>query len=203
MSEAAPILEETRSILNRQLTEIRDQRHQALRVIRVYFAGAALIIALLTTLITTSISIPFQLEMTSRGLVGPIGIFIAGILLIRGILTFYRGIFNALEVLSVKSLEKHMWLKLIQIVYQAIIKKEVPTRAEKRAKVSPNIEEIKENPSVSKLIQQNFENIKYNEDVIESNNDGLVMMYDRMASGIIGFGIGLLILFIVLHEIVP
>lgn len=197
MDNPDSVLEETRSTLDRQITELRDQRHQALRVLRMYFAVAAILIAAVTTLLTASISFPFNVRISEGRVVAPAVILIGILLVGRGIIRFYRGIYDALEVLSVKSVDKHIWLNSVWEIVSVVIGKELSGRETYHAALGPDFERAKSRDNVTEgLIDENISCIKKNSNTIEANNEHLRRMYERMSGGITGFGIGIAMLFL-------
>lgn len=197
MGNSGPVLEETRIILERQIDEIRDQRSQALKILRIYFAVAAILIAVFSTLITASFSIPFDLKLSDRGIVAPVIVLIGIVLASRGVFTFYRGMYSALEVLSVESVEAHQWVRLLRIVIAYIKGTNLPGRDTYHISFGPDFDKVRNADDViARLIEEHLESIQINSQTIESNNQHLRNVYERMSAGITGFGIGLAFLFV-------
>lgn len=197
MGNSSQVLEETRCTLDRQTDEIRDQRSQALKILRVYFAVAAILIAVFSTLLTTSSILPFDLNLANGSIVAPIIVIIGIILTSRGVITFFRGIYSALEVLSVESVEAHQWIRLFQIFIAFLRGTNLPGRDTYHLALGPDFNKVRNaDDMTAKLIDEHVENIQINSQTIESNNSHLRDVYEKMSAGITGFGIGLAILFL-------
>lgn len=187
------ILEQTRSTLNQQVEEIRDQRNQALRILRLYGAITAFIIAGSTTLIATS-SVPVieLLPFRDGRLVGPLLVVASTLLMASGIGTFYRGVFSSLKVLSPEPIIKHGWLYPVYFAIYAVLKKEDPRGEAYNAVISPGFDEIDSSDlSVDYLINKNTDGIKENKETIGSNRGFLHRVYNQMAMGMTGIIMGL------------
>lgn len=193
MADREIILEQTRSTLNQQIEEIRDQRNQALRILRLYAAVTAFIIAGATTLIATS-SPPVieQLSIRDGHLAGPL-IGVAGFLLMAGGTgTFYRGIFSSLKVLSPEPVIKHGWLYPVYFAIYVILKEEDPRGEAYNAVISPGFDKTESSDlSVDYLISKNTDGIEENMKTIESNRGFLHRVYNQMAMGMTGIIMGL------------
>jgi len=119
------ILEESRNKLNRQIEEIRNQRRQALKMLRMYFAAAAIIMAGFTTYLTAEINLPFQIQFMDNYFRAPVIVLLGTLLLATGFGTFSKGIYNCLDTLSAKSIEVHPNIQGVYTILKLIIGKDV------------------------------------------------------------------------------
>jgi hypothetical protein len=195
MRDSSILLEETRRTIDKQVEEIRSQRTQALKVLRIYFAVAAILIAALSTLLTTSVGPPFQIEfedgLIKTSLIVSIGIMVAG----RGIFNFYRGIYSTFDVLSFESVPNHYTIKQIVDIISMIRGEETSERDRYPTRLGPNIDGLSETgETAQELIERNRTCIEINQETIEANNEYLWNVYRRMAGGMTNFGVGILIM---------
>lgn len=196
MENQGLVLEEIRNKLDRQIGEIRNQRRQAVKILRIYFAAAAILIAAFTTIVSASVSLPFKFQIDDGQIYAPIIVFIGVLISGRGLLGFYKGIFNAFGVLSIESVDSQpntirYTLKLVSLLDS----QESSNPETHSAALGPKFVKIADSDDpIPVLIDQNIASIQENDQTIKSNNEHLSKVYQRMSSGLTGFAIGLVIL---------
>ena len=195
MSDSQIVLEQTRSTLDQQIEELRDQRNQALRLLRIYVAVTAFLIAGATTLIATS-GTPtlFDEPLIQNGnLVAPLVSAVGLLLIAYGVGLFYRGILSVLRVLSPESIIKFGWFYPIYLIGYVIWNRDVPEKESYHTVISPGFNDANlEDLSVDYLIEQNTAGIQRNINTIESNREHLSLVYDQIAMGLSVILFGLL-----------
>lgn len=199
MNEHELVYEALQNTLNRQVKEVHDQRNQAAKILRLYLAASALIVAALATLVSQSVLMPFEIYISDGRISSQLVTLIGILFVLRGVILFYRGFFSALEVLAPKSVYRHHWLRLFRLIFSVVRGFTFPERETYPISLGPDFDGVlaDEEPSAA-LIQEYTSIIKGNENTLSSNNENLIRVYDRMAGGITGVGIGIVLLILAL-----
>lgn len=199
MGDSSILIEESRNTLNNQLQEIRDQRNLALKILRIHFAVAGILIATITTLLTTSVQIPLLKLVKSAQWIEITSFFVGLLLIGNGLITFHRGIYNSLEVLSVEEVDADPITRVLSTLYHSLRGNNVPEREAYHIEIGPVVSDVKEpEDSVEAILNRHSEIIETNQDTIDSNNESLWWVYQRMSIGITVTGFGLFLTTIIL-----
>ncbi|WP_135823194.1 MULTISPECIES: hypothetical protein [Halobacteriales] len=188
-------------ILNHQLQEIREQRNQALRVLRVQFTVAGILVAALTAVLSTSITTELPVRIVGEGfsgvIAGPISVILGIFLLARGIIGFFRGSYSALNVLSGRPVNSIPYWKQVTKLVLLLVGKGVDYGPTRRAIIGPeaaDLRDIIEDENPARLLGDQIDCIEKNRDIMEDNEENLFHLYRKMAWGLTTFGIGVVIL---------